>query len=420
MRYRLTLLLGIIVSWAQAAGAACALERGPVKVAADAEAASIELLFFPTTIEALRAVPPPRPLPQDGRVAPVETTIHDVIGTMTAYRLAPDGSIHIVLADEAGRTIVAQIPDPACVAGSRFANDIRFARQQFSSRFRAEASFTEVRVPLEVRGIGFFDFLQGQRGLPPNGIALYPVIDLGFHPFPQPKAPPVVTKRRAVRPPAGCALPALTIGVSTNNACSGQGAVISWQAFDPAATVTIDGIGTSLPASGSRGVTVTASAAYSGRATNACGTGGEAVAVVALRADATAALTGPFTATQGTSVTLDVATTGATSWNLTSALGNHLQPSSGTVSGSVRYDATRSGSDRVTLIASGGPCGTLTRTLTINVTTPPTPPPPPPPQGLRCCDGTFSRSCFNCADKQGCCSGHGGVCGCPRTEDDEN
>jgi hypothetical protein len=31
---------------------------------------------------------------------------------------------------------------------------------------------------------------------------------------------------------------------------------------------------------------------------------------------------------------------------------------------------------------------------------------------LRCCDGTLSPTCTSCANKQGCCSGHKGVCGC--------
>ena len=407
MRHVVGFIVSVVLAWPQSAAAACPVERAAVKVGADVDVSLINLAPLPATIETLRAIPAPRPLPQERRLAPVEMTVYSVAATIIAYRVTSEGNVHLVLADAEGKTIVAQIPDPACAGGSRFLDAITDVRRGFLTRFPATEAFTFTRLPVEVRGVGLFDFLQGQYGLAPNGLSLYPVIDINFVPFPRPN-PPALSRRRAVRAPGGCVLPSLAISVSKSSVCGGEAATISWQASDATARVTIDGIGAFLPSSGNRETSTTASTAYSGRATNACGSGGEAVAVVAVKAAAGAELTGPGSVRQGTSASLSVALAGASSWTLTSSLGNSVTPSLGTASGTVRYDATRSGTDVVTLRTTGG-CGSVTRTITIIVTT------DSAPGGLSCCDGTRSPTCFDCNKKQGCCSGHGGVCGCPKS-----
>jgi hypothetical protein len=388
--------------------AACGVDRWPVKVAADVDAPFVKSAVMPATIEMLAAIPAPRPLPQERRIGPIETTIYSVTATLIAYRVAPDSNIHMVLADEAGRTMIAQIPSPACAQGSRFLSQITTSRQRFDIRLPASEVFRPVRVPIELQGVGFFDFLQGQRGMAPNGISLHPVLDVDFSPAVRPKAPPPNPRRRAARPPGGCTLPSLTLTASQNSVCGGETMTISWQASTPAASVTIDGIGAFLPASGSRVVNVGASTAYSGRASNACGIGDEAVAVVTLKTAATATLTGPSLLRQRTSGFLNITLSGPTRWTISSSLGNSITPQSDTASGVARYEATRTGTDTVTLIATGGACGSVTRTITITVT------PETTTGGIRCCDGSRSPSCFGCSDLRGCCSGHGGVCDCGR------
>src|SRR5690349_7361557 len=251
--------------------AACGVDRWPVKIAADADAGSIRLSAIPTSIETLHSIPATRPLPQDRRIAPVETTMDSVTATLIAYRLAPDSNLQLILSDATGRTIVAQIPAPACAGGSRFLSDIAAARQSFERRFAATDTFKEVRVPIEVRGVGFFDFLQGQRGIAPNGLGIHPVLAVDFSPTVRP-TPPAHSRRRAVRTPGNaCAPPSLTISASQDSVCSGSSTSISWQASQASASVTIDGIGAFLPSSGTRVMNVAASTVYSGRATSSCG-----------------------------------------------------------------------------------------------------------------------------------------------------
>jgi hypothetical protein len=220
-------------------------------------------------------------------------------------------------------------------------------------------------------------------------------------------------RRRSVRPPGQCARPSLTITISKSSVCPGEQFTVSWTASDVKATVSIDGVGSPLPWSGSAVVSTNFSTAYTGRATNACGTGAEASAPVSVRQGSTALLgSSASSLQQGQTATLTVTVADVSGWSLSSALGNGLSVTSGTSSRTVTYIATYAGTDTITLLTTG--CGSMQRTTTIVVNGMSSPPPPPPPSGnLRCCDGTISPTCTSCANKRGCCSNHGGVCGCP-------
>jgi hypothetical protein len=407
--------LFFLVLFARVAFGACPVDRAPVKAATDAQASQIGLLPLPAEIASLHAIPAPRPLPHDSRIAPVETTIHNVTATLIAYRVTPESEIHLVLSDEARRTIVAKIPSPACTAGSVFQFEIERARAEFERRYTPVDVFTEVRRAVEVQGVGFFDFLQEQRGLAPNGLSLYPVTSIDFTPSFRPKAPPQTGRRRAVGSGGvrGCARATLEITTSRASTCAGEQVTLSWQASDPNASVTIDGIGVGLPSSGNRTLPVNGSAIYSGHAMTSCGRGNEAIAVVTLTPAASAALGGPPSVTVGSTATLSISVHSAASWTLTSSLGNSITPNNGTSSQSATYHANRTGIDTVTLTTSGGACANVTKILRIDVVSAPS------TGGLSCCDGTRSPTCFSCSDKRGCCSGHQGVCGCPKSFDDQ-
>jgi hypothetical protein len=221
-------------------------------------------------------------------------------------------------------------------------------------------------------------------------------------------------KRRIVsHPPSSCQAPTVTLTLARSTICPGETTTLFWKASDTGAFVTIIGIGNNLAASGSTIVGTTFTTSYSARATTACGTSNEALAVLVVSPSATGSVNTPGSVQQGATTTLAVTVGSASAWTLSSALGNTLSPSSGTSTGTlvVNYTATHSGTDTITLSANGS-CGTVQRSGSIAVGSV-TPNPTPQPTGyLRCCDGTFSPTCTNCASKQGCCSHHGGVCGC--------
>ena len=160
----------------------CGVERWPVKTGTDQDASLVNLSSATATnIVSLTGLPAPSPIPDDRRVQPTEATLFVLNATLTRYVLAFDSDYHMVLTDSAGRTMIAEIPSPSCVGpGSPFAAGIAHARAQFDAMFTATTSFQSANVPVQITGVGFFDYLEGQEGVAPNGIELHPVLDVEF------------------------------------------------------------------------------------------------------------------------------------------------------------------------------------------------------------------------------------------------
>jgi len=105
--------------------------------------------------------------------------------TLTEFKLEDDSDYHVVLQDADGKTMIAEIPLPACVgAGSPFLPEIIEARSTFNSRLTATTSLKTANIPVQIKGVGFFDSVHGQTGVAPNGIELHPVLDINFDPAP--------------------------------------------------------------------------------------------------------------------------------------------------------------------------------------------------------------------------------------------
>lgn len=56
------------------------------------------------------------------------------------------------------------------------------ARAEFDRQFTVSTSFQTANIPVQVTGVGFFDFSHGQHGAAPNEIELHPVLDILFNP----------------------------------------------------------------------------------------------------------------------------------------------------------------------------------------------------------------------------------------------
>src|SRR5436305_4965313 len=164
--------------------AQCGVERWSVKTGTDADVGLVNLNSSTnTTIAALRAPAAPNPIPANNRVSPWETTEWVLNATLTLYKLESDSDYHLVLQDAGGLTMIVEIPSPTCVgAGSPFLAGITNARNEFNARFTATTSFQTANIPVQIKGVGMFDFLHGQTGVAPNGIELHPVLDVIFNP----------------------------------------------------------------------------------------------------------------------------------------------------------------------------------------------------------------------------------------------
>jgi uncharacterized protein (TIGR03437 family) len=163
----------------------CGVERWPVKTGTDSDSRLVNLsLVSSTSIGMLTAVPAPSSLPESSRIQPTETTVFALNATLTEFKLESDDSdYHLVLSDSAGRTMIVEIPAPNCVgSASPFLPAISNARAQFDARFKATTSFKTANIPVQIKGVGFFDFKHGQTGVAPNAIELHPVLDIVFNP----------------------------------------------------------------------------------------------------------------------------------------------------------------------------------------------------------------------------------------------
>lgn len=177
-----------VVARPAATTGSCGVERWSVKTGTDADKGLINLSSnTPTTISYLDGLPAPSSLPSNNRVQPTETTVYQLNATLTEYKLEADSDYHLVLNDGAGHTMIAEIPDPACVgAGSPLTSGIQKARSEFDAKYTPTGSFQSANVPVTVTGVGFFDFLHGQTGVAPNGIELHAVLDVNFGGAPPP------------------------------------------------------------------------------------------------------------------------------------------------------------------------------------------------------------------------------------------
>jgi hypothetical protein len=118
------------------------------------------------------------------------------------YKEETDSDYHLVLSDSGGRTMIAEIPAPQCIATSPFLAAIRVVRRVFTAHSAPTRAWQRPRVQVMVSGVGFFDFKHGQSGVAPNAIELHPLLAIrwpgGGTPFlPTGSAPPVSTSAPA-------------------------------------------------------------------------------------------------------------------------------------------------------------------------------------------------------------------------------
>ncbi len=188
----------------------CGVERWAVKTGTDPGAASVDLAHVvPTTVTTLAGLPVPPGIDQnpDQRAAPAETTVYQVHAILVEYKQEGDNDWHLVIRDDQGSTMIAEIPAPACVGpGSPFATLIAQARAAFAAQYAPGDYWQPAGVPVVLTGVGFFDRLHGQTGVAPNGIELHPVLGVVLGGGPQPTASPspAPTGPQPSPSPSGC------------------------------------------------------------------------------------------------------------------------------------------------------------------------------------------------------------------------
>jgi hypothetical protein len=177
-------LLAWSVPVAGQSGGLCGVERWPVKTLADAQAAVV-LQAPAKTVPLAELIGKPAPTRTELQSAmstrfPDELSQYEFTAVVIGFKLEADQDFHIVVADPADprRTMVTEIPAPACVPASEQARFHELRAAFVKSFGKPVPRFRRMRrvVCADVRGAGFFDFLHGQTGVAPNGFELHPVL----------------------------------------------------------------------------------------------------------------------------------------------------------------------------------------------------------------------------------------------------
>jgi hypothetical protein len=161
----------------------CGVERWSIKTLIDPDTAQINFNnVVQSTIQYQRSLEKPITLP-DTRL-PSEDTVFSIDCIMYKYKLEADNDIHIVISavNDASQTMVAEIANAECpgiVNTSRYAA-LSNLRKWFDSTYHPTTSFTNTNVRIRITGVGFFDFLHGQTGIPPNGREIHPILSFSL------------------------------------------------------------------------------------------------------------------------------------------------------------------------------------------------------------------------------------------------
>lgn len=187
-------------------------ERWAVKDGSDASAGQVDFgtIASKTLLELVKLKQPKLPGDNTTRILPQETTVVRVQARLIQWKLEDDADYHLVLTDDTknftpaggkptGHSIIGEIPDPNCVAGSHddFGTQSPFlqitgaspmgidtARQQMDDEF-PNADLTggwndAGGARVELVGVTFYDRAHGQVSRAPNNLEIHPIVAIKF------------------------------------------------------------------------------------------------------------------------------------------------------------------------------------------------------------------------------------------------
>jgi hypothetical protein len=100
---------------------------------------------------------------------------------VTFVRLEDDRDYHVALADpvDSSSSIVTEVADVACQGAIRSPHRgaLETARNGFISLLGGRSPSTLVGATVRVRGVGFYDFNQGQTGRSRSCLELHPILE---------------------------------------------------------------------------------------------------------------------------------------------------------------------------------------------------------------------------------------------------
>lgn len=167
--------------------AQCGKERWNVKTLSDKD--TLKVVFnhpIKTTVNTQAVLPKPAKIPKNMPRQNTECNVYTIDCYIIEYKKEADKDIHIVLRDlQTNATMVAEIPSPECKEVQKTSRYKKFAELYtwFTVNIgNPTSSFKTLVKPLKVRitGVGYYDFIHGQRGMAPNGREIHPVLSISL------------------------------------------------------------------------------------------------------------------------------------------------------------------------------------------------------------------------------------------------
>jgi len=157
----------------RACGGVCGVERWQVKTLSDRGRVRLQQPVN-TTVEALISLQRPAILSGDGRADSVELTVYRVEARLLLLFTEEDHDYHLVLASPQDTTItmIAEVPDPGCAGACASGYAVTYAQVRQKLFDHLNWAQSVARPLVRITGVGFFDYIHGQRGVAPNGIEL--------------------------------------------------------------------------------------------------------------------------------------------------------------------------------------------------------------------------------------------------------
>ena len=181
------LLIWLLIWICFTSSAQCGKERWHVKTLSDKDTVKIDFKNrIKTTINTQAKLPKPAKIPKNMPRQNTEFNVYTIDCYIIEYKRETDKDIHIVLRDlKSNATMVAEIPSPECPEVQRTSRYKKFADLYtwFTVNIgKPTSSFKTLPKPVKVRitGVGFYDFIHGQRGMAPNGREIHPVLSISL------------------------------------------------------------------------------------------------------------------------------------------------------------------------------------------------------------------------------------------------
>jgi hypothetical protein len=167
------------------ASAQCGKERWNVKTLSDKDTQKVDFKhIIKTTVNSQVNLPKPVKIPKNLPRQNTEYNVYAIDCYIIEYKMEEDNDIHIVLRDlKTNATMVAEVPSPLCPEVQKTSSYKQFEElyNWFTLNIgKPGSSFKTLSKPMKVRitGVGFYDFIHGQRGMAPNGREIHPVLSI--------------------------------------------------------------------------------------------------------------------------------------------------------------------------------------------------------------------------------------------------